>query len=162
MASINTIMVVVTDSIRLMSSGIFCHYDEETYYGLVAHIFMFAFSAVAISVLFFSYIKIVLFRYKHSQTQQLQLGLDPEKVKKETKRTAIKLLTILCFNLGSNMPYCLAQLMGLFDQKYFSPKVAFFIVPWVCMDIIWNSCLFLGMHEEVYEKWKETIGFKKE
>jgi hypothetical protein len=160
MASINTIMVVVTDSIKLMASGVFCHYDEETYYGLAAHIFMFSFSTIAIAVLFVSYIKIVLFRYRLSQTQQLQLGLDPEKVKKETKRTAIKLITILCFNLGTITPYCIVQLMGLFNQKYFSPQVAFFVVPWTCMDIIWNSCLFLCMQQDIYVKWKETIGFK--
>jgi heme/copper-type cytochrome/quinol oxidase subunit 2 len=99
-------MAAVADSVKLASSGIFYHYDEEAYYGLIAHILMIVFISVVVLVLLFNYIKVLFFRYKHSQALQLQFGADPEKVRKEIKRTAIKLLIILCLNLGFNMLYC--------------------------------------------------------
>ncbi|KXN69076.1 hypothetical protein CONCODRAFT_8561 [Conidiobolus coronatus NRRL 28638] len=131
----NSILVISTDSIGLMSSGVFCHYDIQTYYGVVAYIIMLTLSAIAISTLVFSYTKIVLFRYHHSQTQQIELGMDPEKVRIETRRTTIKLMSILIINVGTNIPYVIAQIMGLFDNSYFNPKVAFFVIPWCGLNV---------------------------
>jgi hypothetical protein len=154
------LMTTLTDSVGLMTSGVFCHYDSQTFYGTLAYIIMLVFSSISVGTLVISYTKIVLFRLCHNRKQQLELGLDPIKVNRNTKSTAIKLMSILILNVGTNMPFCLAQLMSLFDPKYLSPKVAFFVVPWCGLNIVWNSLLFLGIQEKVYIKWKETLGFK--
>ncbi|KXN74282.1 hypothetical protein CONCODRAFT_2658 [Conidiobolus coronatus NRRL 28638] len=155
-------LVIFTNSVALVPAGIFCHFDAGTYYGVVAYILMFSFSSLAITVLIFSYVKIIIFRYRYSQREQLELGLEPDKVKKETQKTAIKLLSVLIINIGSNFPYCIAQIVGLFDPKLYSPKVAFFVVPWIALNIIWNSIIFLVIQEQIYDKWLVVIGIKSE
>ncbi|KXN74281.1 hypothetical protein CONCODRAFT_2657 [Conidiobolus coronatus NRRL 28638] len=156
------ILVVFTDSIALLPSGMFCHYDATTYYGVVAYIIMLVFSSIAIAALIFSYIKIIIFRYRDSQREQLELGLEPGKVKRETKKTALKLLSVLVINIGSNVPYCVAQIVGLFDPSLFTAKVAFFVIPWCGLNILWNSVIFLIIQDQVCDKWLVLIGFKKE
>ncbi|KXN69075.1 hypothetical protein CONCODRAFT_8559 [Conidiobolus coronatus NRRL 28638] len=159
---INSLLVIFTDSINLFTGGVFCHYDAQTFTGKVAYILMMIYMGTAVCVLCFSYTKIVLFRYNHSQREQLELGLDPEKVRKDTKRTAIKLMSILIINVATNIPYLVAQICGLIEYDLYSPKVAFFVIPWTGCVIIWNSFIFLGLHEEVFKKWKQVIGLKSE
>ncbi|KXN69081.1 hypothetical protein CONCODRAFT_71770 [Conidiobolus coronatus NRRL 28638] len=153
----NDLMVVCTDSIGLQPSGGMCHYSVNTRYGRAAYIIMLFTSAGSFCVLIVSYCKIVYNRHVTSRREQLALGLDPAKVKRETNRTTVKLLSILVINLVTNLPYVITQIVGLFDPTYYTPRVAFFTVPFLVLSLWWNSVIYLGLNEKIYIKLKETV-----
>jgi hypothetical protein len=151
------INVLVNDGVEYQNMGTICHYGSHSISGIVSFIIMMTTSSISFAVLIISYIKIIYFRRSFVQRQQLELGYDPDKVRKDVNKTTFKLLFVIFINVASNFPYCIAQTLGLFDQSLFTPKIAFFTAPFCAMDVWWNCVIFLVLHTEIWDKMKEVF-----
>ncbi|KXN69078.1 hypothetical protein CONCODRAFT_8563 [Conidiobolus coronatus NRRL 28638] len=151
------ITTVSTDSIEFQVVGTICHYGSHSIAGIATYLLMMFVSSISSTLLIISYIKIVYFINAMATRQQMELGIDPEKAKKEANKTTFKLMLLLIINVSSNFPYCILQFFDLFIPGIYTPKVSFFIVRLCVLDIFWNSVIFLILHTEVWDKMKEVF-----
>ncbi|KXN69077.1 hypothetical protein CONCODRAFT_8562 [Conidiobolus coronatus NRRL 28638] len=156
------INVLVNDGVEYQNMGSICHYGSHSISGIVSIVIMLVTSSISFTVLIVSYVKIIYFRRSSVQRQQLELGYDPDKVRKEVNKTTFKLMFVIVINVASNFPYCIAQMLGLFDQSLFTPKVAFFTAPFCAMDVWWNCVIFLVLNTEIWDKMKEIFWKSRE
>ncbi|KXN66436.1 hypothetical protein CONCODRAFT_11727 [Conidiobolus coronatus NRRL 28638] len=107
----------------------------------------------------YCYTTICIYRRNQSRSNQLDLGLDPEKVKKEVNTVIIKSLAIMATNLFTSGVY-----MGILAITWFKPSAltnvtdmiqVLFIQP----SMIINTLILLNMKPELWKGLKKLYGF---
>ncbi|KXN67095.1 hypothetical protein CONCODRAFT_10915, partial [Conidiobolus coronatus NRRL 28638] len=94
----NVAQTVINNGYIAYPLAIYCQYNTSQTAGLVGSVVMVLVGGISYNMIILSYLAICFYRRSQSLKAQLELGLDPIKVKKEVNSTIIKSLIIM---LGS-------------------------------------------------------------
>ncbi|KXN66435.1 hypothetical protein CONCODRAFT_11726 [Conidiobolus coronatus NRRL 28638] len=110
----------------------------------------------------YCYTTICIYRRNQSRSNQLDLGLDPAKVKREINIVIVKSLAIMATNLFTSGVY-----MGILAFTWFKPNAitnvtdmvqVLFIQP----SMIINTLILLNMKPELWKGLKKLYGLRSE
>ncbi|KXN72705.1 hypothetical protein CONCODRAFT_4440 [Conidiobolus coronatus NRRL 28638] len=130
--------------------------------GLIGSLLAGALLLISLFSIFFGYIKICLYRREQSKKSQIELGLDPEKVKKEVNSTILKSLSIIFGSFLAYTPYTLILLLQIFSTSFQTPELSAVATILIDSNVTLNSLILINMKPELYKEIKKIYGFKVE
>jgi hypothetical protein len=144
----------------LVATGVYCLFDVSKFGGLIGSLLSGILIGSCLFVIFFAYTKICLFRFDQSQVEQLELGLDPEKVKKDANSTIIKSLLIVIISVLTNGPFTLLLMMQIISKNLNTPVTNSISSILINFNLLTNALLLLNMKPELWKGIKSFYGLK--
>ncbi|KXN71626.1 hypothetical protein CONCODRAFT_5699 [Conidiobolus coronatus NRRL 28638] len=159
---IAAIQAWILNGYTLFPMSLYCFYNLKTPGGFVGSVLMVVSVGVADTLLFVCYPMICVYRRKQSQKAQLELGLDPEKVKLEVNRTIAKSLGIILASGLTNGPYMVILIITWFNPDFLTPMIDFFQTVIIVSNLLLNTVILLNIKPELLKSLKKMWGIKSE
>ncbi|KXN67552.1 hypothetical protein CONCODRAFT_10353 [Conidiobolus coronatus NRRL 28638] len=144
----------------LVATGVYCLFDVSKVGGIVGSLLSGVLIGSCLIVIFIAYIKICLFRRDRSQVEQVELGLDPEKVKMEANSTIIKSLAIIIISAFTNGPFTLLLMMQIIGSNLNTPAINSISSILINFNLLTNALILLNMKPELWKGIKSFYGLK--
>jgi hypothetical protein len=134
--------------------AIYCQYNMSLTAGLVGSIVMVLIGGISYSMIIVCYLAICFYRRSQSLKAQLELGLDPIKVKKEVNSTIIKSLIIMLASILSTGIFVVITAISWFIPKVLTPKTDMVVAIFVQSQMLINTLILLNMRPDL---WKGLV-----
>jgi hypothetical protein len=156
------LVTVLLDGVVLMPSTNYCMFNIRTTGGLIGSIFLFLSCGISDILVFICYPAICFYRRNQSRKAQLELGLDPVKVRREVNRTIYKSMALIVASAISNGPYCVGFVMIWVDSFELTPALDMVQEIFMSLNSIINSLILINLKPELWKSLKELWGFKQD
>lgn len=157
---IAAIQAWVLDGYTLFPLSLYCFYNLKTPGGFAGSVLMVLSVGIADTLLFVCYPMICFSRRRQSQTAQLELGLDPEKVRVDVNRTIFKSFVIIFASALTNGPYMVILIITWFNPDFLTPTIDFFQTVIIVSNMLLNTIILLNIKPELLKSLKEMWGIK--
>lgn len=155
---LNCIPIIVSllmDGFYIMPVSEYCLFDVDNPGGLFGSVLVFLLGGSSLTIILICYGLICWYRRSISQKTQLDLGLDPEKVKREVNRTIFKSLTLVGASLITNGPYITIQIVSWVDINYLTPLADMLSVICITSSCFVNTFILLNMKPDLMKSLKQ-------
>ncbi|KXN66395.1 hypothetical protein CONCODRAFT_11772 [Conidiobolus coronatus NRRL 28638] len=156
------IFCAATEGFHIMPTSEYCLLDISTSSGLSTSIAFFIIGGTSLVTVLICYTKICVFRRSQSLEAQLELGLNPLKVKREVNITILKSLTLIAASLLTNGPYVAIQVFTWIDPKFLTPLSDTISCICITSSAFINTIILLKLKPEFLNLLKQLWGFKCE
>ncbi|KXN73025.1 hypothetical protein CONCODRAFT_4041 [Conidiobolus coronatus NRRL 28638] len=150
----------LTDGFGLAPIGTYCLFNINVTGGLIGSLLAGALLSISLFVIFFGYIKICLFRREQSKKAQIELGLDPKKVRKDVNSTIFKSLLIIFGSFLAYTPCTLILLLQIASTSFQTPELCAVATILIDSNTTINSLILINMKPDLYKEIKKIYGFK--
>jgi hypothetical protein len=112
------------------------------------------------AMVFICYPVIYIYSRSQSEKSQLELGLDPAKIKKEANTEILKSLALIVASGLNNGPYCILFAINWIDPSKLTPTVNMAQVIFMSITILINSLILPNLKAGLWKSLEELQGFK--
>jgi hypothetical protein len=155
-----SIVIPFYEGFNIVASSTYCLLDVSTIAGIAGSLLVGGLMGASLVCIFFGYTMIILYRSNQSKQAQLELGLDPEKVKKEVRSTVIKSLSIIFVSAITNGPYTVLLLLQMISSAFLTPAILAVSAILINCNTMLNSLILLNMKPELLNEVRKAYGFK--
>jgi hypothetical protein len=140
----------------------YCFFNLKTWGGFIGSFLTVVSVGISYTFIFVCYPMICIYRKNQSQSSQLELGLDPVKVKKEVNKVILKSMFIIFASLATNGPYMIILIITWFNPNILTPKIDCAQAILIDFNLIVNTFILLNMKPELFKSLKQMWGFKSD
>jgi hypothetical protein len=155
----NEIQAAVNNGYEIYPIALYCMYNQTKTSGLVGSILVVVSGALSYSLIVFCYLAICFYRRSQSQKAQLELGLDPDKVRKEVNSTIYRSLSIIFFSILTTGVYVIIIIVSWFDNSIVTPAIDMIQSILVESQMVINTLVLLNMRPDLWKQLKDLYGF---
>ncbi|KXN66437.1 hypothetical protein CONCODRAFT_11728 [Conidiobolus coronatus NRRL 28638] len=159
---INAIITPLNNGFFILPNAIYCLFDPSKTGGLIGSIITGLSCGTAYSMIIICYLTICVHRRSESQKAQLELGLDPAKVKQAVNTTIIKSLSIMVASLSTSGVYVSIMVISWFHPAIFTNLTDMIQVFFIEPQMIINVIILLNLKPELWKGLKKLFGFCSE
>jgi hypothetical protein len=156
---INSIQSSIFGGFVIFPNAIYCSLDPSTASGLVGSLLLTAICGVDYGTIVYCYISICIYRRKHSQKAQIELGLDPVKVKESVNSTIIKSFSIIGTSLFTSGIYVLIIIASCIHPDFITNVTEMLQIIFLGPQTILNTIILLVMKPALWDGLKRLYGF---
>jgi hypothetical protein len=160
--AVNFIQMGIFGVFDLVPTAVYCFFYPTNLSGIIGCVLSVITLGIPYSLIVFCYIAICINRRNQSQRSQLELGLDPLKVKKEVNKTVLKSLSIITASLLTSGVYVLILVISWFKPSILTPITDMIRTIFVESQMFINTILLLNMQPKLWKELKSLYGFKSE
>ncbi|KXN69815.1 hypothetical protein CONCODRAFT_7706 [Conidiobolus coronatus NRRL 28638] len=159
MSIINSLQTSIFNGFAVFPNAIYCSLDPSTASGLAGSLLLSTICGLEYGTIVFCYISICIYRRKHSQKAQIELGLDPVKVKKSVNSTIIKSLSIIATSLFTSGVYVLTIVVSCIYPDFITNFTELLQIFFLSPQMILNTIILLVMKPALWDGMKKLYGF---
>ncbi|KXN73114.1 hypothetical protein CONCODRAFT_4001 [Conidiobolus coronatus NRRL 28638] len=138
----------------------YCHFDVDTKSGLISAALLIVSCGISDSLVFICYPIICFHCRKESKRSQLELGMDPEKVKTRVNTTLAKSLALILASMFTNVPYCVILITCMAKVQVLTPATDLVQTILMATTVLVNSLILINLKPELWRSLKLLWGFK--
>jgi hypothetical protein len=135
--------------------SVHCYFNLKTIGGFVGSFLTVVTIGISDALIFVCYPMICIYRKNQSQRSQLELGLDPQKVRKEVNRVIFKSLLIIIVSLVTNGPIVIILIVTWFNPYVLTPVIDCWQCILIDANILLNLIILLNMKPELTKSLKQ-------
>ncbi|KXN64606.1 hypothetical protein CONCODRAFT_14226 [Conidiobolus coronatus NRRL 28638] len=155
----NEIQVAINNAYEIYPIALYCMYNQNKTSGLVGSVLIIISGGLSYSLIVVCYLSICLYRRSQSQKAQIELGLDPAKVRKEVNATIYRSLSIIFFSILTTGVYVTIIIISWFNPSVVTPVTDMIQSILVECQMIINTFVLLNMRPELWKQLKNLYGF---
>jgi hypothetical protein len=159
--SINFILGGIFNAFEVFPIALYCFFHPTSLAGFIGSIATVLILVPPYSLIVFCYIAICVYRRNQSQIAQLELGLDPTKVRKEVNSTILKSLLLITTSLFTSGIYVAIMIVSWFKPSILNPKIDMFQIIFLESQMIVNTSLLLNMQPKLWKGLKKLYGIER-
>jgi hypothetical protein len=156
------IFCAADEGFHIMPTSEYCLLDVTTTSGLSGSISFFIIGGISLTFVLLCYTKICWFRRSQSLEAQLELGLDPLKVKRQVNITILKSLALIAACTLTNGPYVVIQVFIWANPNLLTPLSDMISCICITSSSFINTIILLSMKPELLNSLKQLWGFNSE
>jgi uncharacterized membrane protein YhdT len=156
------ILTSVTNGFDILPNALYCMFAPSITGGLIGSVLDGLSCGSAYFLIVASYLAICVSRRNQSQKAQLELGLDPAKVKKEVNQTILRSLLIIIASLFTSGIYISILMVSWFYPPVLTNVTDMIQVVFIEPQMIINTLILLNMRPDLVKGLRNLYGLKTE
>jgi hypothetical protein len=157
---ISWITCCINQGFTIMPLAQYCMFDVTTRSGVISSAMLIISCGISDILVFTCYPIICVHCRNESKITQLELGMDPAKVKNKVNTTMAKSLFVILASMLSNVPYCIILITKCVKGKNFAPSVDLVQTLLLSTTVVINSLILINLKPELWKSLKILWRFK--
>ncbi|KXN73113.1 hypothetical protein CONCODRAFT_4000 [Conidiobolus coronatus NRRL 28638] len=157
---ISWITCCINEGFTIMPLAQYCMFDVTTRAGIISSAMLIVSCGISDILVFTCYPIICIFCRNESKNIQLELGIDPVKVKNQVNTTMAKSLALILASMFTNVPYCVILIITLARAKNLTPPVDLVQTLLLSTTVVVNWLILINLKPELWKSLKLLWRFK--
>jgi hypothetical protein len=150
----------INKGFTIMPLAQYCHFDVDTKAGLISAALLIVSCGISDSLVFICYPIICINCRNKSKRSQLELGMDPDKVKTRVNTTLAKSLALILASMFTNVPYCIILITCMAKVHILTPPTDLVQTILMATTVLVNSLILINLKPELWRSLKLLWGVK--